>query len=113
MQRYLQPKELSKVEELQTDDDSVTPAQTWRNVLFSSNIKILLIGVGLAIAQQITGVNEYVLRYLNVRKNWVNTKFVTLWKHHHWISICVDVGISVNCWTLQRHLLLAGLVVVR
>ncbi|WP_459783080.1 MFS transporter, partial [Pediococcus ethanolidurans] len=58
MQRYLQPKEAKQeVEELQTDDDSVTPAQTWRNVLFSSNIKILLIGVGLAIAQQITGVN--------------------------------------------------------
>ncbi|MCT3026862.1 sugar porter family MFS transporter [Pediococcus parvulus] len=114
MQRYLQPKEAKQeVEELQTDDDSVTPAQTWRNVLFSSNIKILLIGVGLAIAQQITGVNAIMYYGTLMLEKTGLTRSSSLYGNIIIGLVSVlSVGISVRIVGRfkRRHLLLAGLI---
>ncbi|WP_412989486.1 sugar porter family MFS transporter [Pediococcus siamensis] len=57
MLNYLRPKEAKlEVENLQNDKNGVQTLN-WRAVIFSNYFKLLLIGVGLAIAQQITGVN--------------------------------------------------------
>jgi len=56
MLKYLRPKEAkAEVTELQTDPE--VASRDLHSVVFSGNIKLLLIGVGLAIVQQITGVN--------------------------------------------------------
>ncbi|AMV63112.1 Major myo-inositol transporter IolT [Pediococcus damnosus] len=56
MSRYLRPSEAKEeAHELQADPE--VEAQSFQSVVFSSNIKLVLVGVGLAIVQQITGIN--------------------------------------------------------
>ncbi|KRN81704.1 sugar transport protein [Pediococcus ethanolidurans] len=113
MLKYLQPKEAKQeVQNLQTDETNIQP-QNWRSVIFSGNLKLVLIGIGLAIAQQITGVNAIMYYGTLMLEKTGLTRSSSLYGNIIIGLVSVlSVGVSVRIVGRykRRHLLLAGLI---
>lgn len=113
MLNYLRPKEAKQEAASLEADGTKVQTLNWREIIFSRHFKLIMIGVGLAIAQQITGVNAIMYYGTLMLEKTGLTRSSSLYGNIMIGLVSVlSVGISVRIVGRyqRRHLLLMGLI---